>query len=252
MINKKVLFLVGILSILITFSTLVSAAEDVNIGFVKQGEEIELVQVCDNCTYVNLTKIIDPYKNVLLLGEYEMTKNGSNYNYTFDNTTFVGSYYYTTCGDADGDNVCQTVRFDVTSTGQALTTEKSIIYIVFFGVLLFLFILTLYGINKLPGSNSRDPEGTIVAISNLKYLRSALWFVAWMLIVSMVFLISNLGFAYLGEELFANFFFNIFYIMLAITPLIVTAWFIWIFVQIIQDKKIKRLWERGIFKGYEL
>ena len=138
--------------------------------------------------------------------------------------------------------------FEVTYTGKELSSASSTFYIILFTIFIFLFVMTLLGINKLPSSNATDDEGTIIKISYLKYLRPVLWFVAWMFIVGILYISSNLGFAYLEDTLFANFLFTLFKISFGLSFPIVIMWFVWIFARIVDDKKIKNLWSRGMFQ----
>ena len=216
-----------------------------SLGTFKQGSEINLQQVCNNCSYVNLSEVTYPNSSFALLGQYEMTKNGTIYNYTFSDTNTLGTYIYTTCGDLDGITACEVMEFDITYTGEkTLSTSSSILYSVFFVILFFLFITIIFAINKLPSQNARDDEGNIIKISMLKYFRSTLWFVEWMIIIAIVFIASNLSFAFLNEQLFANILFTTYRVMMALTPIIVILWFIWIFVKIAQDKEAKKLLSR--------
>lgn len=156
--------------------------------------------------------------------------------------------FYIWCNSTDWGGEVRGV-YEVTSTGDELDIPTSITYASYFGILFVLFGLVLFMISKLPSDNDRDEDGTILAISNLKYLRKTLWLFEWMLVIAIMFLASNLGFAYLGETLFADFFFAIFYIMLALTPLVVILMVMWMIVQIIQDKRMRKLWERGMMGG---
>jgi len=91
--------------------------DDISIGIAKQELTMQLTQTCSNCTYVNLTKVLSPNQDFILLGQFSMTKNGTNFNYTFSNTHNLGIYYYTTCGDLNGVVTCQSINFEVTPTG---------------------------------------------------------------------------------------------------------------------------------------
>lgn len=106
---------------------------------IKQGETIELTTTCSNCTEVNLTKVMNPNNTISLLGQFEMTSNGTNYNFIFSNTEGVGEYFYTTSGDLNGISTQQSCSFKVTPTGQDLDNPQSIIVI---GLLLVLILLT--------------------------------------------------------------------------------------------------------------
>lgn len=171
------------------------------------------------------------------------------YNATGGNFTRNGQYSYLIVCQDSADNLggFVTVGFEITSTGFHLDTPKAIIYSSFFILFIFLFIVTIFGINMLPSSNTKDEDGKILSISYLKYFRSVLWFFEWILLLGIMFMASNIGFAYLGETLFANVFFNIYRIMFAITPVIVIVWVLWFFVQFFHDKQFQRMLNRGMF-----
>ena len=133
-----------ILLILIMSMFLVSlvSAEECSIPSVKQGDTIQLTTVCrGGCTEVNLTKVMFPNQSIALLGEFPMTANGSNYNFTFSNTNTLGHYSYDAEGvDPNSIVVGQTCSFLVTPSGNSGNAN-----IVFFILMIFLF----YGINLL-------------------------------------------------------------------------------------------------------
>jgi len=245
---KKILIFLflGMFLISLIATTGVVNAEQQSLGIFKQGNCIQLKQVCDNCTYVNLTAVSNQ-DNFILIGENVMVKTGNIYNYSFCNTTSLGEYIYTTCGDLNGENICKSVDFEITYNGKTISSAQSIIYIVLFVVILFVFIITLFGIEKLPAYNQQDEEGKILSISYLKYFRPVLWFFEWMFIVAILYLSSNLAFAHLNEQLFAKILFAIFQIAFGITPLIVIVWMIFIFVNMFHDKQMQKMLNRGIF-----
>ncbi len=108
-----------------------------SIGNIKQSDVIQLTQLCQNCSYVNLTQVIYPNNTYSLLGQFSMTKNGTNFNYTYSDTNTLGKYFYTTCGNLNGDVVCQSIGFEVTPSGQG--GNANIVFFIF-------IILLLYGI----------------------------------------------------------------------------------------------------------
>ena len=109
---------------------------------IKQGDTIELTTVCrGGCTGVNLTKVMFPNQSVALLGEFPMTENGSNYNFTFSDTNTLGTYFYDSEGiDPNTIIVGQTCSFEVTTNGRSGNANI---------VLFLLIIFLLYGINLL-------------------------------------------------------------------------------------------------------
>ena len=130
-----------ILLILIMSMFLVSlVSAECSIETVERGTTIDLYQSCTNCTQVNLTTIIDPNNQAVLLGQFEMSANGSNYNYTFSDTNTLGTYVYYSEGDLNGIKFSQPCSFEVTPSGNSGNANM-----VFFILIIFL----LYGITLL-------------------------------------------------------------------------------------------------------
>lgn len=114
-------------------------AASTEIGPFKQGSRIQLIQVCDNCTFVNLTYVQHPDSTIENISRL-MTKYGSYYNYSYQNTGQQGTYKYTTCGDADGVYTCQSVDFLITPSGYNNYLGITIVVIVaIYGIALFGF-----------------------------------------------------------------------------------------------------------------
>jgi hypothetical protein len=113
---------------------------------------ISIPQICSNCSYVNLSSIKLPDSSVLLLNKI-MEKNGVNFNYTFCNTAYLGSYIVTTCGDKDGIFTCASYDFAVTPVGGAENNTTSFIILVIFAIVLLLlaFIFKNYIFSFLSG-----------------------------------------------------------------------------------------------------
>jgi len=182
-----------------------------------------------------------PHEDQDVVNEWEMKVLGGNF--TTGHYDFIVQCNSSTLGGYD------VVPFTVSRTGEMLTTQASILYIGLFAILLLFFVLIIYFIGSLPDDNKQDEEGQLISIGWMKYLRSTLMFFEWMLLIAIFYLTSNLAFAYLQEELFANILFVIFKISLGITPLIVIVWFFWIFISIMKDKKLKKLMESGLYSG---
>lgn len=137
--------------------------------------------------------------------------------------------------------------WEVNSIGYGLTESNSILNTTLIAILVFIFIITFIGIGMLPASNIKDEEGKLLSISYLKYLRNILWFFEWFMLIAILYISSNLAFAYLGTQLLAKFFFALFTIAMALTPVIVIVWVIWIFVSMFHDKQLQNLLNRGMF-----
>jgi len=151
---------------------------------IQQGNTIELTQTCSNCTEVNLTKIMSPNQTISLLGQFPMTANGTNYNYTFSNTEAIGKYFYTTSGILNGVSTQQSCNFEVTSTGiessEQRTTAVSRIIFVLFSIAIALFIAFLFANTPVP--------------------------VKWtFFLISMMFLLQTVNFLFIGlKDEFVN------------------------------------------------
>lgn len=103
---------------------LISLVSASTLGTYKKDDCINLHQVCDNCTYVNLTTVLLPNSTIYTYNR-EMTKTGEDYNFTFCNTSDIGDYLYNTCGDKDGSVVCENIEFKVNAIGFESTDARS-------------------------------------------------------------------------------------------------------------------------------
>ena len=224
--------------------TLVSAA---SIGSFPEGNDVTIYQTCNNCTSLNFTRLMNTH-NQTLLSNIQSTKDGTFYSTLVlsGNLTELGTYKY--CYSAGNTAETQTgcINFDVTFTGIPLTEQMSTVYIISIIFFMFLFILTIISISKLPSKDATDEEGSILHISNLKHLRPVLWGVCWALLLGMLFIISNLTLAYLPSKMLGNIFFAFFKILMWLTIPGLFLWFIWIFTGIFRDKEYKRMMERGV------
>jgi len=139
---KKILLTLLIGIFLINFS---SAVDD--IGIVKQNDCIDLYNYCPTCSYINLTAIKYPNGSIDITN-LAMIKTGNNYRYEFCNTSLLGEYSYTTCGDKAGIETCEKINFEVTPSGYLPNTAKSILNIGLLSFLILLFVASLIGIVK--------------------------------------------------------------------------------------------------------
>jgi len=119
---------------------LISLISSTSLGTFEKDSCITLHQVCSNCTYVNLTGILYPNGTWQYLNE-EMTKEGSDYNYTFCSTSTLGNYIYSTKGDPNGIEDSEPIRFSITPTGIEQTTSQGINSAVFLFLMLGLTIV---------------------------------------------------------------------------------------------------------------
>lgn len=218
------------------------------LGTYKKGECFDLLQVCDTCTYNNITDVIYP-NNSAAISNVTMTKRGTNYIYSFCKTNILGKYIVSGYGDLDGTKTAWAYEFEITGTGFEFTQPRSSTYIGMLAILVFFFIVNIGGISLLPSSNSKDEYGSILGINNLKYLRAVLWVVAWGLLMAITFTASNVSLAYLGSEMFGKLLFAFFQILMFLSLPMIIIWFVFLFKRIFEDKEVKRLIGRGIPVG---
>lgn len=114
-----------------------------NIGTFPTGQDFELIQFCDSCTYVNLSAIQYPNGTLQNINE-EMTKTDYNYNYTFSTDT-AGDYTYSVCGDKDGGLKCETFTFSINEGGVEITDAGSTLAIGLLAILVIFLIGGLFG-----------------------------------------------------------------------------------------------------------
>lgn len=93
-----------------------ASAEVQTLPPVKQGDIVDLPQTCSNCTYMNIS-VNYPNQSIAIRNKI-MTKVGSEYNYSFSNTTALGNYISTTCGNPDGVYTCVSYDFEVNPSGE--------------------------------------------------------------------------------------------------------------------------------------
>ncbi len=120
-----------------------ASAEIQTLGTFKQGDSINLVQVCATCTFNNITSVNNP-NSFQIVGEQVMTKVGSVYNFTlsFTNTSVLGEYIVTGIGDLDGVNTIWTYNFFITADGdpfEAFPNEFVVIALAFLLIVVGLF-----------------------------------------------------------------------------------------------------------------
>lgn len=134
---KKLLLILIVGIFLISFA---SAIE--NLGNFKQGENINLIQICPSCTYNNITTIKVADGSLLKINK-AMDKDGTFYNYTLDssNATELGEYVVNGIGDLGGVATTWNYKFEVTTSGKG-GTENIFLFII---VLVLGYTLNLLG-----------------------------------------------------------------------------------------------------------
>jgi hypothetical protein len=197
-----------------------------------------------NCTlhFYNITGVHLIKQNTTFEPPYDFFMNIGGGNFTD-----VGVISYIIfCQATDGTGGFTSSSYRVNSAGVELDVARAVIYIGLLGILVFIFLATTTGITLLPASNTRDDEGRIMDINNLKYLRSVLWVFTWVLLMAIMFVSSNIALAYLGSDMMGQLFFTFYKVMFIVSVPMLIVWGLYFFVRIIEDKKLKALIERGV------
>jgi len=137
--------------------------------------------------------------------------------------------------------------FEVTYTGKIMSVSQSILSIGFLSLLVLIFFLNFIAMGYLPKRNQVDEEGKILSITYLKYFRNILAMTGYFLFIGIVYIASNLAYAFLDEVLIADTLFMIFRVAFGFAPVVVIVWLIWIFVSMFHDKQFQNMLNRGMF-----
>lgn len=167
---------------------------------------INLIQVCDNCTYNNITSVITPNSTSSITVEKVMTKSGIQYNYTYCDTNQIGKYTVNGKGDNDGILSAWAYTFTVNTLGREYTIAQSITYTLFFIFVFIIFLLTLFFGFKMPNNELRNEDGRIIQLNWNKYAKWGLFAVAYICSFALMYFAWNLSYAFLGFSAMTNFF----------------------------------------------
>jgi len=233
-------------AILIIIFTNLAGASISELDPVQSGECIKIYQTCGNCTFSNVTSVLLPNDTEDYLNK-AMDKRGVNYNYSYCNTEEKGTYTINGVSDVDGVNTVWAYNVVVKYSGTDLDVGQSIIQIAFTALLIFVLFGTFFMMGFLPSSNARNPQGQIISLSYLKYLRLVLWMFAYSIVIAIFYITSNIAFAYLPDSLIAETFFALFVLSLALLPVVIILIVVSFFVRFHSDRDIQRMINRGIY-----
>jgi len=239
--NKKILITIILGMFLISLSGALSS-----LGTAKQNDCINLYQSCPSCSYVNLTAIKYPNATINLMN-VAMTKDGTEYNYTFCDTSSLGEYFYTVVGDKEGVVQPEVIPFKITPNGKQFTTQNSISYLGFILIILFTFFLTIYGAGKIEWKHRRSNEGKVITINNFRYIKILLYAISYF---ELMFLFG-LSYKFCREaniEGFTNFFNFIYQLFSTLIYPIIVFLVIVVFVIWINNLKLSKRLKLGLGK----
>ena len=224
---------------------LISFASSTDLGTSKQGDCISLYQYCDDCTYVNLTAIQYPNGTTTTMN-LGMTKDDVNYNYTFCNTTYLGTYFYTVKGDKAGAVSVERLSFEVTGGGATPTTAQALMYGIVLFILLILFIGSLLWFNSIQWGHYTAEEGVIVQVNEDRTKKLLLFFSSYLLFLLFSFVGKSMAenFMFLDDTpVFFDVVFNI--LLVSIAPVLICV-IVLAIITTIADTKLHEALLRGL------
>ena len=126
------------------------------------GTNVNLVQTCSNCTFVNITSIVLAGGSLLSV-KSSMEKDEVFYNYTLDsqNTRSTGEYIVNWAADPDGILTTGNYNFFIKKGGISLTTGEAILYVLLMVVISLACFLFLFFAFNIPYSDDRSKDGTL-------------------------------------------------------------------------------------------
>jgi len=246
MMKKTILMFMGIL-----FISLVSAQPNFYVG---ESTNYEIKVSCENqgnfCSGSATCNITLVYPNSSLLVDNQAMTNLNNgyFNYPLipSQTTPTGEFTGRT-GCTDGNlSATTTFNYEVNPTGTELNTSKSILYVASLFFLIFFLVLTMFITGRLPQKKEYDEERELISVNQIAYLRPILYGAIYLEILALMFIISNVTGAYLGETLLSSLTFKIFYIMGKLLLPMVVIWFIYLIHEAVMHKTLQKELQRGI------
>ena len=210
-----------------------------------------------SCTFILINT------NTTDITKFDQTSNNLNFSYLSDGHIYkarvnksklgnLGTYAATfECNDSVKGGY-SSFSFEVTTDGkESVSTARTVTYVSELSVLFLIFFITVGGIFMLPATNTRNEEGELMSINNLKYLRSVLFAFAWGILLMIIFLSIHIADLTLLGASVSNLFLNLYRLMMGLTLIMFVVWMIWLFVNIFQDRELKKMLDRGIEMGGE-
>lgn len=153
--SNKVLFIA--VFIIISMTGLASSSfgyDSESLGVYKSGETVNLIQTCENCTYINITTLSYPNSTSINSNEIGMTNTSqTDYFYSLNHTSPLGVYLIHFKSDEDGVRTTAHAWFEVTQTGYKQTTAQGIGSMIYLFLMVSLTIIVLFIGFKLTSSD---------------------------------------------------------------------------------------------------
>ena len=200
----------------------------------------------DNNIEANITvRGVD--QTVIAFGIMSLNDVTQEHNFTLDKNNNSKTGFYQYCITATNGTLSDTscFNYEVTITGERTDIAKSMFYILIGGILMIFFLLSLYGSVKIPFKNTKNSNGRLVSINDLKYLKLFLWFCTYILLVFISF-----AFAWASRSTNWEVGYRILHVIysfgLAFMLPIFILLMVFAFVNVITDGKIVKEFERNV------
>lgn len=237
--NKFTLIFIFIL--LISFTSSLES-----LGIYKQGECLDVRQTCVTCSFVNIS-LTNP-NSTIVLNNIGMSDQGAGvWIKEFCGTSTAGRYDVVGVGDLDGTDTGFAYFFRITATGAELTQAKAVSYIIILIISILIFLGLLFVGIKLPSKNKSDElTGYIIAVSNLKYLKTFILGLSYLSMVWISYFTWMIVYAFLDFGFLSSLFKIIFYTLAISTFPLFVLYVYFTITNFIKDKDISELLLRGL------
>jgi len=246
---KKLIF--TFLGIFFTMMLLVStvSSSQISLGNVDVNTPINLIQTCGTCTYNNITSFVYVPASITILSNVQMTRSGSQYNYTAPPQLLKGEYNVNGVGDLNGVATSWTYKVYV---GKTFTLAESIIYLFLVFLGLSLFILFLYYSIQIPFTNEKNTKGAITKITTAKYRKLLSFIFCFMALRWFMNLLSGIFLYYitfdLGYALVSYLYLGLVLLTLPVVVVIFGIMFVLVWLDVLDYRQIKK-WGEAFSKN---
>lgn len=229
--SRKLFFAIPIIIIIFILSILplISATQE-DLGVFKKGSCIELIQLCGDCTFNNISSIQYPNETKVIL-DVPMTQRGTEFNYTYCFPELNGQYNINGVGDLGGENTVWAYTLTLTPNGEMPTTSKIFLHYGSISVLVLFLIMSIAGI-----IHFEDYKG-----------RFALYWVSHVLLIAITFMLWNGAVNLLTSAPFVISFFRLMFlfVMISAFPMVILS-LAWIYHMHLTCDEIMSMMERGM------
>ncbi len=245
--NMKKLIIIMIGLFLFSSTLAIDSSQHINLGEYKINTCVNIRQTCATCSFVNFT-ITEPINSTIVINNQAMNDNGGGvWTEEFCNTATTGRYDVIGLGDLDGSNTNFATFFIISATGTELTTAKVLSYIIILIVSVMIFLGLLFVGIKLPSKNKSDElTGYIIAVSNLKYVKTLILGLSYLSTVWISYFTWMITEAFLDFTFLSSLFKIMFYTLAYSTLPLFILYIYFTITNFIRDKDIADLLLRGL------